>query len=836
MVSGGWKLFRKPRRADLGPAHAVLVDQLRVLIERYGEPLDVLGEAVRHRLGQPVPARAGQRISELGMGSRFPAGAPGPGRPDELTAIVAVCTGDAPAQVGRFARLRATAVAEREATRRAALLDAPPTAESLDTAGGAGRVGDGRDWVRLGVHEPITRLADGTDLTDRVKDGHLPAYVLREVDRLQLRPALHSAAAGQGPAARLVVVVGESTAGKTRMAAEAARAELGDWELVVPRAAGDLEALLAAPGSAARVLVWLDEVQDLLAQPGAVEAVQKMLNLPAGPVVLLATVRTDAERALEGSAGWRLLDQAHRVELYRRPPDPSELQRELDRAAELDDPWICEALAKLDGKYGIAEWLAAGPQLLRELGRARTSGDPVQRVAAAVVDAAVDCYRAGYTIPIAEPLLIAAHRLYLSGADQVDPTLEDPDLFPAALVWARRRVAGAVGLLVHDRGRGDRAFDYLLGHADRPDGDAVKVGLWPVLLRLLTRATSTSVALAAARRGQHAVAGEIARRNPYDVDLMFDIGDVTGLTRLSDHGDWYARERLAELLAQRKDLDALTRRADHGDQHAAQQLAELLAQQEDLDALTCRVDIGDQHAAEQLARLLAKRGDLDALTRRADDGDHAAAQQLVWLLAKRRDLDALTRRADDGDQHAAEQLVRLLVKRGDLDALARRADHGDQDAAERLAWLLVKRGDLDALARRADHGDQDAAERLAWLLVKQGNLDALTRRADHGDQHAARRLAVLLAERGDLDALTRRADHGDQDAAQQLVELLLQRGSLDALTRRAEQGDQHAARRLAVLLAERGDLDALTRLADHGDLEAALRLAVLAQRVGRGQG
>ena len=82
------------------------------------------------------------------------------------------------------------------------------------------------------------------------------------------------------------------------------------------------------------------------------------------------------------------------------PPRPRPAPRELNRAAKLDDPWIREALAEIGDRYGIAEWLAAGPQLLRELGRTRTSSDPVEQTAAAIVDAAVDCYRAGYTTPV----------------------------------------------------------------------------------------------------------------------------------------------------------------------------------------------------------------------------------------------------------------------------------------------------------------------------------------------------------------------------------------------------------------------------------------------------
>jgi hypothetical protein len=67
-------------------------------------------------------------------------------------------------------------------------------------------------------------------------------------------------------------------------------------------------------------------------QPGAVEALEELLAVPDGPVVLLATLRTDVEQALRGTAGWRLLDRAeHRIHLHRHPPHEDELRAELER-------------------------------------------------------------------------------------------------------------------------------------------------------------------------------------------------------------------------------------------------------------------------------------------------------------------------------------------------------------------------------------------------------------------------------------------------------------------------------------------------------------------------
>jgi hypothetical protein len=68
--------------------------------------------------------------------------------------------------------------------------------------------------------------------------------------------------------------------------------------------------------------------------------------------VLLAILRSDAETALHGTAGWRLLDP--RTASHRTPPSTSgdELELELARARELDDPWIREALTKIGDGYG----------------------------------------------------------------------------------------------------------------------------------------------------------------------------------------------------------------------------------------------------------------------------------------------------------------------------------------------------------------------------------------------------------------------------------------------------------------------------------------------------
>lgn len=99
----------------------------------------------------------------------------------------------------------------------------------------------------------------------RVEAGDYPAYVLRETDldpdpHRGLRATLAAAAGGAGPAVRLMVITGESSAGKTRAAVEAIRAELPAWRLVIPHSAASLKQLLDQHPRLRHTVVWLDEI------------------------------------------------------------------------------------------------------------------------------------------------------------------------------------------------------------------------------------------------------------------------------------------------------------------------------------------------------------------------------------------------------------------------------------------------------------------------------------------------------------------------------------------------------------------------------------------------
>jgi hypothetical protein len=163
-----------------------------------------------------------------------------------------------------------------------------------------GAVGVGEaDPRRLGVHAAIS--------VPEVPDEVLPEYVPRDTD-----DAGHGVRAKVAAAAErggFVLLVGGSSVGKTRCAAEAVRTLLPDWWLVHPGGPAEVAALAAAPPG--RTVVWLDELQRYLdGEHGlAGGTVRALLNAP-GPVVIIGTLwpdRYDAYTALPGPGGADLM-------------------------------------------------------------------------------------------------------------------------------------------------------------------------------------------------------------------------------------------------------------------------------------------------------------------------------------------------------------------------------------------------------------------------------------------------------------------------------------------------------------------------------------------------
>ena len=374
-------------------------------------------------------------------------------------------------------------------------------------------VRDIADPVRLGVHRaaPAAVPTEAPGGWDGAVE-HVPAYVPRDVDS-RLRERL--AAGG------FVLLVGDSTAGKTRAAFEAMAATLPKHVLVCPSGREAVSVAITQAAQTRRCVLWLDDLERFLGSGGLTAAQLGRLIIGAGHHrVILATLRAAEEARLADAAAdtddgardalrdtRQVLDQATTIRMARMFS-----AQELERARARDwDPRVAEALGH-SREYGIAEYLAAGPQLLRDWEDARGAAAGRHARGAALVAAAIDLRRAGYTAPIPRAVLGQVQEQYLTGPEH-GRTPREP--LPEAWQWAtRQRLTTA---LLQPVGS-DRVevFDYLVDTVQRRTAPGAHVP--ELVVRAAVDASgpaeATSLADAARAQGRYSLA-EYAYRHAY---------------------------------------------------------------------------------------------------------------------------------------------------------------------------------------------------------------------------------------------------------------------------------------------------------------------------------
>ncbi|MFE0374562.1 hypothetical protein ACFW1M_03055 [Streptomyces inhibens] len=220
-------------------------------------------------------------------------------------------------------------------------------------------VGELNDPIALGIHPAAPHGAPSR--TDR-----LPQFVRRDclhalLDRLRL--------------GGLVLIVGESTAGKSRLAYEAMRAALPDHEAFIVKPDHDLTAVAAEAANVRRCVLWFDEFDQFLGVGGlTTDLVGTMLGGANRHVVLLASMRSKEydrygarQREVTDAATWR-----SGREVLLMAGDPLRLERlwtqaEVERArSAAADPRVAQAARGTGNRFGVAELLAAGPELVND--------------------------------------------------------------------------------------------------------------------------------------------------------------------------------------------------------------------------------------------------------------------------------------------------------------------------------------------------------------------------------------------------------------------------------------------------------------------------------------
>ncbi|MFI0249665.1 tetratricopeptide repeat protein [Streptomyces californicus] len=656
--------------------------------------------------------------------------------------------------------------------------------------------------------------------TDDSGDAVTP-YVPRDQDHL-IRTRLRRAADTGG----LVLVVGDSTAGKTRACFEALQAELPDYRVLAPTAGSDLVAAIEVIArSATRCAVWLDDLELYLGPQGLEPGLVAEFVRQRIPV--LATMRhqqfevfatfgdiqgVGTERVGSVLTGARVLRQLEVVDL-----DRIWTSSELERAGEADDDRIADALTH-HGPYGLAEYLAAGPALLQEWHRAaRPGGHPR---AAALIAAAVDLARTGLAPPYTRSLLTEAHEPYLTAAG--GPLLR-PESLDTAMTWASRRRHGATSMLTPTEDPDAwGVFDYLTDHTDTRIPDT----LWHTALQ---HATSTNELTIIGGRA-HEVAPGIAEAS---------------YRRAVEAGDSYAMVNLGILLSgtgREEEAESFYRQAVDAAGHsiAMFNLGNLLSEagrvEEAESFYRQAVDAGDSHAMANLGNLLFEAG-------------------------REEEAESFYRQAVDAAGHsiAMVNLGRLLLKAGreeEAESFYRQAvDAGDSDAMARLGILLSETGrgeEAEGFYRQAiEAGESDAMVSLGILLTKAGReeeAESFYRQAvDAGDSRAMFNLGVLLFKSGRLEEAEgfyrQAADAGE-------ISAMINLGSLLSVTGRGEEaegfyrpaveaGDSGGMVGLGNLLFRAGREDEAEgfyrQAVEAGEISAMFNLGVLLNETGRAE-
>jgi tetratricopeptide (TPR) repeat protein len=510
---------------------------------------------------------------------------------------------------------------------------------------------------------------------DHRGDRPRPPYIPRVLDE-ELAELLRSQP--------LILVRGQSRAGKSRTAFEIATRELAGWQLLVPkhrRALTALAELDPLPGQGERVLVWLDDLDKYLAVEGAYGLDAGMLDRWARsnpPIKVLATIRLEEYGRLAATVGE--LGRAVREVLNRFDAGAITLP------VTFDDPSERVAISELypheQLSGGLAEHLAAAHELVDRLEVGQASAPE----GAGLVLAAVDCHRAGLNRPVAKADLAALLPLYLRRLRPLTPFGEgDVD---RGLRWATEPVGRTAALLVADPDSLAGTFrvaDPVVDFVERRDGRKLtQLAVWEQLIARVSVREAMEVAFAAYTRGEPGAATtawqrvidsghpDVAPMAAFGLGVLLkEQGDLAGARAAwqrgidSGHPDAAPRAAVNLGILLREWGDAAGARAawqqaidsDHPEATpmAAFGLGVLLFEQDDLagahTAWQQAIDSDHPDAAPRaalgLGMLFTKQGDLDGgrtAWQRTIDSDHPevapmAALGLGMLLAEQDNLD-----------------------------------------------------------------------------------------------------------------------------------------------------------------------------------------------------
>ncbi len=364
--------------------------------------------------------------------------------------------------------------------------------------------------AHLGVHWPSAYV--GQEIPWRTLQ---PLYVYRDCDTY-LREALSRRC-------HFVVITGQALSGKTRTAYEAILATRPRSWLVAPRGPDQLLQLVESFMIPCRAIVWLDNL-DAFIKVLDDKVTGRLMGLG---VTIIGT---------HSGAQYNIPDEALKIALSRQLS-----HKEIAHACDIyhEDGRVAEAVKHTE--IGLAPYLIGVEHLINRYVEAESAR--THQAGRAILRAAVDCRRAGYSEPISDDVLRTLYRHYLGDALALSS-------FEEGMRWlCASEDDSNVPLLRLDAG-GYQALSYFVEYMDPSDDRPVRDEVWAELLKVASIASLLQIGLSALRRQAFVIANQAFARAAHRGDrrAMFNLGAMyhLGLIRPVDETgemeaaqDWY---------------------------------------------------------------------------------------------------------------------------------------------------------------------------------------------------------------------------------------------------------------------------------------------------------
>ncbi len=309
-------------------------------------------------------------------------------------------------------------------------------------------------WLQRSQLDDSRRSSLALALAAVQSDGSLPT--LKQLARAQLRVHksiadipyqqrdAHALAKASVTAAKPVLIIGESLAGKTRMAYEVVREVAIDWPVLIPGRPNGLMVLHNEQHLPSKCIVWLDDIEDFLAAPEGISTtwIDDCLRRAC---LVVATIRTSEYEKFQPdgeirSPAWDLLERFTLVPLVDSRDERARLANGVP--PEIMDPILM---------YGVGPYLGGGAMAHDRLVAAKAR-HPLG-VALLATGTAWRVLGLG-DVPARQLRQLAP--MLISDEPRHVP-IED---FGTALAWATKAMPGGIQLLSEANGR-YQVFDFV---------------------------------------------------------------------------------------------------------------------------------------------------------------------------------------------------------------------------------------------------------------------------------------------------------------------------------------------------------------------------------------